>query len=57
MDQPACLGPDHQLFEQGPVMIDEYLFDYVAMLHPELAPDHEFVFFSAGPAVVSDLSI
>jgi iron complex transport system substrate-binding protein len=33
-------------YEQGPVRIDEYLLDYVTILHPELVPDHELVFFS-----------
>ena len=33
-------------YEQGPVMIDEYLLDYIKILHPELAPDHELVFYS-----------
>jgi iron complex transport system substrate-binding protein len=36
-------------YEQGPVMIDEYLLDYVKILHPELVPDHELVFFSQVP--------
>ena len=35
--------------ESGPVMIDEYLLDYVAVLHPDLVPDHEFVFLSEVP--------
>jgi iron complex transport system substrate-binding protein len=36
-------------YEQGPVMIDEYLLDYIKILHPELVPDHELVFFSQVP--------
>jgi iron complex transport system substrate-binding protein len=35
--------------EHGPVMIDEYLLDYIKILHPDLAPDHELVFFSQVP--------
>ena len=42
--------PSINPFEQGPVMIDEYLLDYIRILHPELAPDHELVFFSQAPA-------
>lgn len=37
-------------FDQGPVEIDEVLLDYVKILHPELAPDHEFAFFEQLPA-------
>jgi iron complex transport system substrate-binding protein len=36
-------------YEQGPVMIDEYLLDYLAVLHPGLAPDHDLVFFRRLP--------
>jgi iron complex transport system substrate-binding protein len=36
-------------YEQGPVMIDEYLLDYIKILHPELVRDHELVFFSQVP--------
>ena len=43
------VDPTVNPFEQGPVMIDEYLLDYIAILHPELLPDHEFVFFTAVP--------
>jgi len=35
--------------ESGPVRIDDYLLDYIAILHPELVPDHELVFFSEVP--------
>jgi len=41
--------PSVNPFEQGPVMIDTYLLDYIKILHPELVPDHELVFFSAVP--------
>ena len=37
------------IFESGPVMIDEYLLDYVKVLHPELAEDHDLVFFRRLP--------
>jgi iron complex transport system substrate-binding protein len=40
------VDPAVNFIESGPVMIDEYLLDYVAVLHPELVPDHEFVFLS-----------
>ena len=45
------LAPDPTVnpFEQGPVMIDEYLLDYVKILHPALVPDHELVFFAQVP--------
>jgi iron complex transport system substrate-binding protein len=43
------LDPTISFIEQGPVMIDEYLLDYVAVLHPELVGDHEFVFLSEVP--------
>lgn len=36
--------------EVGPVMIDHYLLDYIAILHPELVPDHELLFFQPVPA-------
>jgi iron complex transport system substrate-binding protein len=36
-------------FDQGPVAIDEVLLDYLKILHPELAPDHELVFFEQVP--------
>jgi len=36
-------------FESGPVMIDEYLLDYIKILHPDLVEDHELVFFSPVP--------
>ena len=50
MDQrKSPLDPTVSFIEQGPVMIDEYLLDYVAALHPELVPDHEFVFLSEVP--------
>lgn len=39
--------PSVNPFESGPVMIDVYLLDYIKILHPELVPDHELVFFSA----------
>jgi iron complex transport system substrate-binding protein len=42
--------PDVSFLERGPVMIDEYLLDYVTVLHPELATDHELVFLSEVPA-------
>ena len=41
--------PSINPYEQGPVMIDEYLLDYIKILHPELVPDHELVFFSEVP--------
>lgn len=40
------IDPTVSFIEQGPVMIDEYLLDYIKILHPELAPDHDFVFLS-----------
>lgn len=40
------VDPLVSFLEQGPVRIDDYLLDYVAVLHPELAPDHELVFLS-----------
>jgi iron complex transport system substrate-binding protein len=43
------VDPAINFIESGPVMIDEYLLDYVAVLHPELVPDHEFVFLSEVP--------
>ena len=50
VDQQRVARPEHHPFEQGPVMIDDYLLDYIKILHPELAPDHELVFFSQAPA-------
>jgi iron complex transport system substrate-binding protein len=41
-----AVDPTLNFIESGPVMIDEYLLDYIAVLHPELAPDHQFVFLS-----------
>lgn len=38
-------SPEVSLFEVGPINIGPYLRDYVKLLHPELAADHEFVFF------------
>jgi len=43
------IDPEISFLERGPVMIDEYLLDYLAVLHPELVPDHELVFFSEVP--------
>lgn len=43
------IDPTISFIEQGPVMIDEYLVDYIAVLHPELVPDHEFTFLSEVP--------
>jgi iron complex transport system substrate-binding protein len=43
------VDPNVNFLERGPVMIDEYLLDYVAVLHPELVPDHELVFLSEVP--------
>jgi iron complex transport system substrate-binding protein len=45
----VSVDPTVNFIESGPVMIDEYLLDYVAALHPELVPDHEFVFLSEVP--------
>ena len=42
----VALDPTVSFLESGPVMIDEYLLDYVAALHPDLVPDHEFTFLS-----------
>lgn len=41
--------PSVNPFESGPVMIDEYLLDYIRILHPQLVLDHELVFFSRVP--------
>jgi iron complex transport system substrate-binding protein len=41
--------PDMNVFELGPVMIDDYLLDYVKILHPDLVPEHELVFFRQLP--------
>jgi iron complex transport system substrate-binding protein len=43
------VDPTVNFIESGPVMIDDYLLDYVAVLHPDLAPDHELVFLSEVP--------
>lgn len=45
----APRDPSVSSIESGPVMIDEYLLDYIKILHPELVPDHELVFFSPVP--------
>ena len=45
----VAVDPTVNFIESGPVMIDEYLLDYVAVLHPDLVPDHEFVFLSEVP--------
>ncbi|MDF2732270.1 MAG: ABC-type Fe3+-hydroxamate transport system periplasmic component-like protein [Desertimonas sp.] len=45
----VALDPTVSFLESGPVMIDEYLLDYVAALHPDLVPDHEFTFLSEVP--------
>jgi iron complex transport system substrate-binding protein len=42
--------PAVTFIEYGPVMIDEYLLDYIKVFHPELAADHEFVFLSQVPS-------
>jgi iron complex transport system substrate-binding protein len=42
--------PAVTFIEYGPVMIDEYLLDYIKVFHPELAADHEFVFLSRVPS-------
>ncbi len=41
--------PAVSFIEQGPVRIDDYLYDYIAVFHPELVPDHELVFLSRLP--------
>jgi iron complex transport system substrate-binding protein len=41
--------PGVSFIEQGPVMIDDYLLDYIAVFHPDLVPDHELVFLSRLP--------
>jgi iron complex transport system substrate-binding protein len=43
------VDPTVSFIESGPVMIDDYLLDYLAVLHPELAADHELVFLSEVP--------
>jgi iron complex transport system substrate-binding protein len=43
------IDPALNFIESGPVMIDEYLLDYVAVLHPDVVPDHQFVFLSEVP--------
>jgi iron complex transport system substrate-binding protein len=45
----VAVDPAISFLESGPVMIDEYLLDYVAVLHPELVPEHELVFLSEVP--------
>jgi iron complex transport system substrate-binding protein len=45
----VAVDPAVNFIESGPVMIDEYLLDYIAVLHPDLVPDHEFVFLSEVP--------
>jgi iron complex transport system substrate-binding protein len=45
----VAVDPAINFIESGPVMIDEYLLDYVVVLHPELVPDHELVFLSEVP--------
>ena len=45
----VAVDPTVNFIESGPVMIDEYLLDYIAVLHPDLVPDHEFVFLSEVP--------
>jgi iron complex transport system substrate-binding protein len=45
----VSVDPTVNFIESGPVMIDEYLLDYVAVLHPDLVPDHEFTFLSEVP--------
>jgi iron complex transport system substrate-binding protein len=45
----VAVDPAINFIESGPVMIDEYLLDYVAALHPDLVPDHEFIFLSEVP--------
>lgn len=42
-------SPAISLFEVGPINIGPYLRDYLKILHPELAADHEFVFFRQLP--------
>lgn len=39
-------SPGVSFIEQGPVMIDQYLLDYIKIFHPELVPDHDFVFYT-----------
>jgi iron complex transport system substrate-binding protein len=45
----VAVDPTVNFIESGPVMIEGYLLDYVAVLHPDLVPDHEFVFLSEVP--------
>lgn len=49
-DNSAAVDPALNIVEVGPTMIGDYLLDYVKILHPELAEDHEFVFFQPIPA-------
>lgn len=43
------VDPSVNFIESGPVMIDDYLLDYIAVLHPDLVPEHELVFLSEVP--------
>lgn len=47
----AFMGPTggNQIFERGVVHPDEVLADLVAILHPQLLPDHEFVYWRQVP--------
>jgi iron complex transport system substrate-binding protein len=45
----VAVDPAINFIESGPVMIDDYLLDYLTVLHPELVADHELVFLSEVP--------
>lgn len=46
---PAEPGASSPYWERGVTRPDLVLADYAAMLHPELMPDHEFIFFRRVP--------
>lgn len=43
----AAVDPAVSTLEVGPTRIADYLLDYVKIFHPDVAGDHEFVFFEA----------
>lgn len=38
------------VFDRGTLAVDELLLDYIKILHPELVPDHQLVYFEQLPA-------
>ncbi len=37
------------VFDRGTLAVDELLLDYIKILHPELVPDHELIYFEQVP--------